>query len=171
LPHPLKKPPVDGLGATAFAASAAFPLTANETAGVLGLARCPVPVDAGDGEPATSLRRASSLPLTSSNSCRATASAVFAVTSSCSNDSSLAGLWSSVERIVCMLRLLLRFAKGGVDKTGEAAGRPSLNSRRPVVGEKYSESADSGEFGSESVITERRLRISCIAFSSLCLSR
>jgi len=72
-----------------------------------------------DGELADPVRiflKASSLPLVSSNSCLATASAVFALTSSSKSASAGTGCWLSVARIPWVFRLLDRFEKdGGVE--------------------------------------------------------
>ena len=95
-------------------------------------------------------RNASNLPFASSSSCLATASDVFAFTSSNSRLSSEAGLLFSVERTFWRPRLLDRLLKTGFFCE---LLRPSLNSRRPPVGEVASRESPADELVSIGVVT------------------
>lgn len=126
-PHPLKKPPVEDEGGVALLLDKIGVLLFAELArplfltaqGSLGLGRWPLADGAAVLTPSI-LLKLSSFPLTSSSSCRATASDVFELTSSSNRASSAAGLWSSVASTACMLRLLER-----LENVGEACGDPN----------------------------------------------
>ena len=126
-PHPLKNPPVEDEGGVALLPDCTGVLLLAELArplflkakGSLGLGRWPMTEGAEVLTPSI-LLKLSSFPLTSSSSCRATASDVFELTSSSKRASSAAGLWSSVASTACMLRLLER-----LENVGEACGEPS----------------------------------------------
>lgn len=98
LPHPLKNPPVDVAdGGAIFGGSNGFvelvALVDFGTQASLALGRWPLLLAVATADPPPNIFRSeSSLPFTSSNSCLATASAVFALTSSSSRASSEAGL-------------------------------------------------------------------------------
>lgn len=131
LPHPLKNPPDDAGGSVG-----AFEIGGNPSNELrFSVEDRPNPRE----DPPTIFRSESSFPFTSSSSCLATASAVFAFTSSRSSDSSPGGRLLSVASTFCKPRLLDRllnavlFLELFVD-----AERASLSSRRPPVFSPFS---------------------------------
>ena len=85
LPHPLKKPPPDAVEAGGVGLGGSGDARGAIMVAMLGDGRWELVLE--DGPLPNILRKESSLFFTSSSSCRATASAVFALTSSTSIDS------------------------------------------------------------------------------------